>query len=125
MNDLRTKSLAQIVNCNHRAATVFEKYHLDFCCKGKRTLQQACVESELHVDDILAELNKPDQQGTDKVTINFGNLSFTQLVEYIVSTHHEYVKKEMPAITMYLEKIVSKKTKAKIYKTSETIPRSI
>ncbi|MGH2553251.1 MAG: DUF542 domain-containing protein, partial [Chitinophagaceae bacterium] len=31
-----TKSLAQIVNHDHRAASVFEKYQLDFCCKGKR-----------------------------------------------------------------------------------------
>ena len=108
MNDLKTKSLAQIVNSNHRAASVFEKYHLDFCCKGKRTLQQACVESELPVDDILAELNKSDQQGTVKVTINFGKLSLSQLVEHIISTHHEYVKKEMPAIAMYLQKVAAK-----------------
>ncbi len=108
MNDLMTKSLAQIVNTNHRAATVFEKYHLDFCCKGKRTLQQACIESELPVDEILSELDKTDQQNSDKVSINFGKLSLSQLVEYIVTTHHEYVKKEMPAIAMYLQKIASK-----------------
>ena len=108
MNDLMTKSLAQIVNSNHRAATVFEKYKLDFCCKGKRTLQQACIESELAVDEILSELDKTDQQNSDKVSINFGKLSLSQLVEYIVTTHHEYVKKEMPAIAMYLQKIASK-----------------
>ena len=27
-------SLAQIVNNHHQVASVFEKYHLDFCCKG-------------------------------------------------------------------------------------------
>ena len=108
MNDLMTKSLAQIVNSNHRAATVFEKYKLDFCCKGKRTLQQACIESELAVDEILSELDKTDQQNGDKVTINFGNLSLAQLAEYIVSSHHEYVKKEMPVIAMYLQKVAAK-----------------
>ena len=108
MNDTLTKSLAQIVNSNHRAAMVFEKYHLDFCCKGKRTLQQACIESELPVDEILAELDKTQQQSSDKVTINFNNLSLSKLTEYIVSTHHEYVKKEMPAIAQYLQKIVAK-----------------
>lgn len=36
-------TLAAIVSDRHQAAAVFEKYHLDFCCKGKRTLQQACV----------------------------------------------------------------------------------
>ena len=108
MNDLKTKSLAQIVNFNHRAATVFEKYHLDFCCQGKRTLQQACLESELSVDDILSELDKTDEKISDKATINFNNLSLSQLSEYIVSTHHDYVKKEMPAIAMYLQKVAAK-----------------
>jgi regulator of cell morphogenesis and NO signaling len=108
MKELMTKSLAQIVNSNHRAATVFEKYHLDFCCKGKRSLQQACTESELPVDDILSDLEKTTQQNNDKVSINFDNLSLSQLAEYIVTTHHEYVKKEMPAIAMYLQKVTSK-----------------
>ncbi len=106
MIELMTKSLAQIVNNNHRAANVFEKYHLDFCCKGKRTLQQACSESELKVEDIIAELKK-NEQG-DKVSINYNNLSLSQLAAYIVSTHHEYVTKEMPAIAMYLQKVAAK-----------------
>ena len=41
---LTSQTLAQIVNNNHKSATVFEKYHLDFCCKGKRSLQKACEE---------------------------------------------------------------------------------
>lgn len=108
MRELMTKSLAQIVNNNHLAASVFEKYHLDFCCKGKRTLQQACTESELPVDEIISELEKTTQQNNDKVSINFDKLSLSQLAEYIVTTHHEYVKKEMPAIASYLQKVASK-----------------
>ena len=108
MSDLKTKSLAQIVNTNHRAATVFEKYHLDFSCKGKRTLQQACTENELKVEDILSELERTEQSDNDKVVINYDKLSLSQLAEYILTTHHEYVKKEMPVIAMYLQKVAAK-----------------
>ena len=38
-NELFSKTLAQIVDENHKAAAIFEKYDLDFCCKGKRSLQ--------------------------------------------------------------------------------------
>lgn len=106
MNELITKSLAQIVNTNHRAATVFEKYHLDFCCKGKRTLQQACTESDLKIEEVLSDLGKTIQGKSD--TIQYQNMSLTQLADYIVLTHHSYVKKEMPAILGYLEKVASK-----------------
>jgi regulator of cell morphogenesis and NO signaling len=108
MSELMTKSLAQIVNSNHRAATVFEKYHLDFCCKGKRTLQQACTESELRMEEVLADLEKTESDSSSKVSIAHDNMSLAQLAEYIVMTHHSYVKKEMPAILGYLQKVVSK-----------------
>lgn len=108
MEELMTKSLAQIVNMNHRAATVFEKYHLDFCCKGKRTLQQACSESNLKVEEVLSDLEKTEQGCSGSIPINFEKMSLTQLSGYIVATHHSYVKKEMPAILGYLQKVASK-----------------
>jgi regulator of cell morphogenesis and NO signaling len=108
MNEIMTKSLAQIVSNNHRAASVFEKYHLDFCCKGKRTLLQACMEKDLKIEEVVAELKSTEQKNSDQVTINYDTLSPAQLSEYIVMTHHSYVKKEMPQILSYLQKVVSK-----------------
>ena len=108
MNEMMTKSLAQIVNNNHRAASVFEKYHLDFCCKGKRTLQQACIEKDLRIEDVVTDLKTTEQSSSHQVTINYDNLSLAQLSEYIVMTHHSYVKKEMPQILSYLQKVAFK-----------------
>lgn len=108
MSELIFKSLAQIVNKNHRAAAVFEKYHLDFCCKGKRTLEQACNENEISIEDVLAELETIEPENNDTTSVNFDNLSLSQLSEYIVMTHHSYVKKEMPQILAYLQKVASK-----------------
>lgn len=107
MNNIETKSLAQIVTTDHRAAALFEKYHLDFCCKGKRTLEQACNEKNLQVDTIISQLeeimNTPSNSATD-----FEQYSPVQLIEHIVQTHHEYVKKEIPQILSYLQRIAAK-----------------
>lgn len=108
MHALMTKSLAQIVNSNHRAAAVFEKHHLDFCCKGKRSLQQACTESAVAVETILFELEETELNHSDKVVINYTNLSLSQLADNILAKHHTYVKKEMPVIAQYLQKVASK-----------------
>jgi len=107
MNDIMTKSLAQIVNNNHRAASVFEKYHLDFCCKGKRSLQQACEEIDIRVEDVVADL-ATTEQSSDKVTIDYSKFPLNQLTAYIVTTHHGYIKKESPQILSYLQKVASK-----------------
>jgi len=107
MNELRSKSLARIVNDNHQAAAVLEKYHLDFCCKGKRSLEQACAEQQLPVSDIANELEKVFTE-TSVAAIDLDKLTLTQLTDYIVQTHHAYVKNEMPQIYAYLQKVASK-----------------
>lgn len=108
MNEITSKSLAQIVRDDHRAAAIFEKYHLDFCCKGKRSLEQACAENNLEVQDVLTDLERMKQVSSDKPAGIFDHFSLGQLAEYIVMTHHEYLRKEMPAISSYLRRVASK-----------------
>ena len=106
MIDHMTKSLAQIVNDNHKAASVFEKYNLDFCCKGKRSLEEACLEKALPVEKLLSELEAVESNC--EVPADFANMTLTKLANYIVSKHHAYVKAEMPQIFAYLERVAMK-----------------
>jgi regulator of cell morphogenesis and NO signaling len=104
---LSTLSLAQLVNKNHKAASVFEKYHLDFCCKGKRSLEQACLEQEVELSRVAGELGYIFSKAVAS-SIDFEKLTLTQLCDYIIHTHHAYVKNEMPQIYAYLQKVSSK-----------------
>lgn len=106
MTELRTKSLAQIVNANYKTASVFEKYNLDFCCQGKRSLQQACTESKVPVEQIISELDNITMSGD--IGLDFSKMSLSQLVDYIVITHHAYVKQQMPSIFEYVQKVAFK-----------------
>lgn len=119
---LASLSLAQIVNSNHKAASVFEKYHLDFCCKGKRSLEQACTEQQLEVSQISGELENIFGNESNTGVIDFDKMSLAQLSDYIVQTHHAYVKNEMPQIYAYLQKVSSKhgERHADLYKILET-----
>ena len=106
MTELSTQSLAQIVKANHKTAAIFEKYNLDFCCKGKRSLEQACAEKALPVDQVISELQTA--ANSCHVAADFNKMSLAQLVDYIVLTHHKYVKEVMPQIFAYLQKVTSK-----------------
>lgn len=106
MEQLISKTLSDIVNEKFQTATVFEKYHLDYCCKGRRSLQQACEEQNVPVNEIIEELNNVYIPGTD--AIDFNCLKLGQLAEYIVHTHHSYVKKEISHILSFLQKVSSK-----------------
>jgi regulator of cell morphogenesis and NO signaling len=106
-NELFSKTLAQIVNENHKAATIFKKYELDFCCRGKRSLQVACKEGQLPAETIAEELSLA-LNGNESTPVDFDKLSLTELADHIVLTHHSYTKKELPQIFYYLQKVSSK-----------------
>jgi len=108
MNDIGNKTLAQIVTGNYKAASLFEKYNLDFCCKGKRSLQQACEEQKLPLEEILLELSVVNNAINGSQKFSFHKISLSQLVDYILTKHHDYVKKELPQLFRYLQKVVSK-----------------
>ena len=123
MNEsLSSLSLAQIVNNNHQAASVFEKYHLDFCCKGKRSLEQACTEQQLSISQVTGELENVFLKDDNGTSIDFDKMNLTQLADYIVQTHHAYVKNEMPQIYAYLQKVSSKhgESHPELYKIFQT-----
>ena len=106
-NEFVSKTLAQIVKENYQTASVFEKYNLDFCCKGKRSLQQACNENNIPTELIVEEVNNLLKQES-QVQIEFDQLSLSELIDHIVSTHHAYTKRELLQIFAYLQKVSSK-----------------
>ena len=110
MTELSNKTLAQIVTNNHRTASVFEMHQLDFCCKGKRTLAQACSEKNIPLNLLVNELATilEGSSGTCQVSFPFDRLTLTQLADYIINTHHAYVKKELDPLFAYLQKVASK-----------------
>ena len=57
MTNIATQTLAFIVTKNSQTVPVLEKYNLDFCCKGKRTLAEACTENGLSIDVVSLELD--------------------------------------------------------------------
>lgn len=107
MTNIADQTLATIVTNNHSTVPVLEKYHLDFCCKGKRTLADACAEKGLSVEAIAAELEQT-------ITVNlatkmpFTEMTAEQLISYILIHHHFYVKQSMPVILGHLEKVATK-----------------
>lgn len=107
MTDLLTKTLASIVTEDHRTAAVFEKFNLDFCCRGKRSLKEACREQQVNPAEVLMSLEETLTTGNND-TDDIAGKSLQELADYIVQTHHSYVKRELPLIDGYLQKVAGK-----------------
>ncbi len=99
------ETLGQIAAKDLRKAQVFKKYGLDFCCGGKKTVQEACEEKGLDVVKIALELQQSNKFTTSR-PIPYGDWSLDFLSDYIVNTHHSYVAKYLPEIVRYTKKVV-------------------
>ena len=106
MSTLIDKPLSQIVSDNFQTAHVFEKYGLDFCCKGKQTLQEACINKGIQLEQILEQLDI--QTSEREAGVDFAHLSLSELINYIVSVHHSYVRESMPLILAQILKVATK-----------------
>ena len=107
MINIKEQTLATIVTNNHFTVPVLEKYHLDFCCKGKRTLADACIEKGLPLETITEELEK-SSSALQNNKMPFTEMTAEQLISYILIHHHFYVKQSMPTMLGHLEKVATK-----------------
>lgn len=99
------ETLGQIAAKDLRKAQVFKKYGLDFCCGGKKTVKEACAEKGLDVTKVEQELQQADKLPASR-PLPYGEWSLDFLADYIVNTHHSYVKKNLPDIRAYAQKVM-------------------
>ncbi len=99
------ETLGQMAAKDIRKAQVFKKYGLDFCCGGKKTLQQACTEKGLDITQVEKELKKSDSLSYGTRPVPYQDWSLDFLADYIVNTHHSYVKRVLPDLRHYAAKV--------------------
>ncbi len=99
------ETLGQLAAKDLRKAQVFKKYGLDFCCGGKKTVKEACREKGLDVTRIEQELQRTDKLVTNNNPLPYNDWSVSFLSDFIVNTHHSYVRKNLPDIRAYADKV--------------------
>lgn len=98
------ETIGEIAVKDLRKAEVFKKYGIDFCCGGKKTLSEVCAEKNIDVTKIETELQQLSTEGkVSNVSYNEWNIDF--LADYIVNTHHSYVRKYLPELRGYALKV--------------------
>ncbi len=97
------KKVAEVVSENIKAAHVFKKYGIDFCCGGNISIKQACEKNAVNAESLIKDL-----QEIGKITNfneNFNAWEIDYLVDHILNTHHIYVKETLPVMIQYASKV--------------------
>src|SRR3989344_538058 len=88
-------TIGELVAKDFRRAEIFKKYNLDFCCGGKKTVAQACSDKKVDYMIVEEELNRIDTVAVNP-SLKFDEWGLDFLVDYILNTHHQYVKQSIP-----------------------------
>jgi regulator of cell morphogenesis and NO signaling len=97
-------TIGEMVAKDYRAATVFQKFGIDYCCKGNRTLEEATEIKNIDVNAVRSELDKVLNSPTEEnMDFNFWPLDL--LADYIEKKHHRYVEERIPLLLQYLNKL--------------------
>jgi regulator of cell morphogenesis and NO signaling len=100
-----TQTVREIALAQPTSIRVFEQYGIDYCCGGRKPLSEACAASNLEVDAVLAALDSA-AQGPAPIAEDWTKASLERLSDHIASTHHTYVKRELPRLAELAVKVV-------------------
>lgn len=101
------ETLGEIAVKDLRKVEIFKKYGLDFCCGGKKTVKEACAEKGIDVTKVEQELQQAERVSSVSAykPLPYDDWSLDFLADYIVNTHHSFVRKTSPDLRTYSAKV--------------------
>lgn len=106
MHPLLSKTLGELVAADERRAALFDRLGLDYCCGGRRTLEVACRQRGLDPASVAAVLEALETTETLKEpAADWQTRPLVELIDYIVRTHHAYLRRELPRLSALMERV--------------------
>ena len=99
------RTVAELVLERPSRSRVFESLGIDYCCGGKKTLEEACAKKKIappHVIELLAAL---DGDSALELQPDPGAMPLGDLIDHILEAHHAYLRRELPRLGAMLQKV--------------------
>ena len=104
-----TQSIREIVMQHPRSAKVLHRFDIDLSLQADLSLEGACQELQLSVDQVLEKLADSESQERGGMALDPAALSLARLIKHIVRVHHHCVRQELPRLAEMASKVASKR----------------
>lgn len=98
-------TVGELVVSRPSLSRVFEKSGIDYCCGGKKTLEQVCQEKNLDMQFLLNELETSETPASDFV--DAAAMPLTDLADHIEQTHHAFLRINLPRLDAMTRKVAA------------------
>ena len=102
----RLSTVGSIVATAPQLSRIFEELQIDYCCGGKRPLDEVCREHQIDVGELVERLSQAAKLTPASPTEDWATSPLTALCEHIERTHHDYLRRELPRLTAIISKVV-------------------
>jgi regulator of cell morphogenesis and NO signaling len=97
------QTIASVVLDHPECARVLSKHRIDYCCRGERSVGDACRQRGIEPAELIDELQRAiaiEPPGVDLRALSTG-----ELIEHIVTRHHRYLREALPFVATLSAKV--------------------
>jgi regulator of cell morphogenesis and NO signaling len=99
----QNQTVREIVISNPGAARTLEKFGIDYCCGGGKSLAEACSFAKVDMGQVVTELDRPQTKVEEH---DWQKAPLAELAGFIVSKHHAFTREEIARLLPLIAKVV-------------------
>ncbi|EPZ51740.1 iron-sulfur cluster repair di-iron protein [Bacteriovorax sp. BAL6_X] len=100
----KNNSLGEWAACHSSASRVFIKNNLDFCCEGNVKLEDACIENNLDIEELITEIQ---EHSKDVESLLWNDMPPEKLIDEILERFHKKHRKDIEYLIPLAKKVES------------------
>jgi regulator of cell morphogenesis and NO signaling len=103
------RTLAELVLEQPGRTRIFDELGLDYCCGGRRTLQETASGRGLDAETLAAVIEAAERAtGPDGGERDWTEATIGELCDHIVDVHHAFLRRELPRIGELATKVAER-----------------
>jgi regulator of cell morphogenesis and NO signaling len=102
-----TDTVGDVMTRRPARSRAFEQAGIDYCCGGKKTVEEACREKGIDPTAFLAVLDDAALPVGDGPVVDPVAMSLAELADHIERTHHVYLRAELRRLDTLTSKVAA------------------
>jgi regulator of cell morphogenesis and NO signaling len=97
-NDPTEYTIAEVALDFPQAIKILNRYNLDFCCHGKKSFREACLQNQFNPEDVWDEILHELPIPGGNINHRFDSWDIPHLIDFILQNHHQYIRLMIPQL---------------------------
>lgn len=106
MTEWGERTVGEVVAEDYNRAAVLQRYGIDFCCGGGRSLRSACEKAGAEYEVVARALTEVGPRRSPEGHVRDArSWGLEELANHIVREHHTYVREALPVLRQFTTKV--------------------